>query len=382
MASVPETILWASISALAYVYAGYPLILLVARAWCRNRHGSRLPAAQIPSVSVVVAAQNEESTINRRIANILAQGDAVREVIIGSDGSSDQTAEVARKYPDNRIIVLEFKRRRGRALVHNNCVQIASGDIVVFTDAATEFKPGFIPAIAGPFTDQEVGVASGTLLWRTAAGEGMGMYWKIEMMLRGLESDLGLLASASGACMAVRRSCYERLLSHEDIDDSAPLHAIRKGYRVVHVPDALASDEEAPSARSEFGARSRMVNKGLVSTLRALLTTNPLVHPGLWWSALSHKVLRWLTPVFTLLIFAAAFGPHMEPYRPWVLLSFGTVGAVVFVGAAAEVLRIRIPAVSLAWRLAIVNLGMLTGLLQAVRRQRISAYEASPRLRH
>lgn len=377
IAIVPGVLFWGSISALAYIYVGYPLILFFLRRTRRHKIAGHTLDARPSPVSVIIAAHNEGAIINRRIANILAQGDTVSEVIVGSDGSTDATVRVASAYPDDRVRVLDFPQRRGRALVHNDCMQSASGEIVIFTDAATEFKPGFITAITGPFADPDVAITTGALMWRSTAGEGMGIHWKLEMMLRRLESDLRLLATASGACMAVRKSCYKRLLPYEDLDDSAPLHAVRSGHRVVHVPGALAVDEEAPSARSEFRARNRMVTQSLACTVRTLLATSPLASPGLWWSALSHKVLRWLTPVFAVAILLAALGPGMGSYREWVLPACGVLGAAVFAGGIGEMLRIRIPGASLAWRLAVANLGMLAGLLQVTRGRRVSSYEPS-----
>ena len=202
------------------------------------------------SLSIIVPAHNEAALIRNRIANVLSQGELVHEVIIGSDGSDDETAAIARRYPDARVKVLEFPDRRGRALVCNDCVAAATGQIVVLTDADTQFKPEFLREIVRPFGDPSVAVAVGKLLWRSPGSEGAGVYWSMELALRSLESDLSLLATASGPCMAVRRSCYEPLLADEDPDFSTPIQVVRKGFRVVYAPTAVGH-----RCRSPVGSR-------------------------------------------------------------------------------------------------------------------------------
>lgn len=370
---------WLSLAGLAYVYVGYPVALLLWHFFRRVTRRATEPRSGMPSadppVSVVIAARNESSVITQRIANVLAQNGRIHEVIIGSDGSTDDTADIARWYPDERVKVLEFTRNRGKALVNNDCMRTATGQLVIFTDAETEFKPGFVELITEPFTDPAVGVAVGKLMWRSAAGEQLGAYWTLELALRALESDLGLLATGSGACMAVRRSCFKPLLPDEDVDFSTPIQVVRRGMAVVYVPEAVATDAVAPSARAEFRARSRMVTKNLTGTLRELRRANPVRYPGLWWSVLSHKVLRWLTPLFALVLPIAVLGPGTAQVRPLVLMCYALASLAALTGAAAEARQSRLPVATLVWSLAVANAGMLAGLIRAAVGRRTSNWE-------
>jgi hypothetical protein len=197
----------------------------------------------------------------------------------------------------------------------------------------------------------------------------------MELVLRGLESDLGLLATASGPGMAVRRACYEPLLADEDPDFSTPIQVVRKGFSVVYAPEAVATDALPPSARAEYRARSRMVTKNFVGTLRELARISPRRHPGLWWSLLSHKLLRWMTPVFVILILVSALGPGMEQVRSLILTCYCVGGLAVLAGALSELLGTQLPIATQAWNLAVVNTGMLVGLLRAAYGGRITSWE-------
>ncbi len=365
---------WICVFLLLYTYAGYPALLALLQGSSKSSDSYRDQGPIDSPISVVVLAHNESSVIERRISNILAQDASIGEVIIGSDGSTDDTAQLASNYPDSRVRVLEFPNQRGRALVTNDCVSAAAHGIIVFTDAETHFRPGFVYAISQPFIDPKVGVAVGRLLWRDGGRERAGLYWALELSLRSLESRLGLLATASGPGMAIRKSCFEPLLPDEDVDFSTPICAMRKGFKVVYTTEAVASDATSPSAAAEFRARTRMVTKNMAGTLRELRKVNVMSRPGLWWSIVSHKLLRWMTPLFVIGIPFAVWGPATAALRPIVFGLYGTVGAAVALGAAASRRGRRIPLATHAWSLAVVNAGMLAGLFQAGLGRRISTY--------
>ena len=366
---------WISLLSLAYVYAGYPAFLVAGHTVTRSASQTTAQQGPVAPLSIIVPARNEAALIMGRIANIFSQSEFVHEVIIGSDGSDDATASIARSYPDARVRVLEFPDRRGRALVCNDCVAAATGQIVVLTDADTRFKPGFLKEIARPFADPSVAVAVGKLLWRSAGNERAGVYWSMELALRSLESGLRLLATASGPCMAVRRSCYEPLLPDEDPDFSTPIQVVRRGFRVIYTPMAVATDAVPPSARAEFRARSRMVTKNFVGTARELVRISPLKHPGIWWSILSHKLLRWISPLFMIVVPIAVLGPGTTQARPVVLGCYGLGAIAILVGGIADLREIRLPIATQAWNLAVVNAGMLVGLARAACGRRIATYE-------
>lgn len=370
---------WVALAAVAYTYIGYPVLLLCAhfiRPPSRRRSpGSQHQLAPVATVSVVIAVRNEASIVTRRISNVLAQSGHVREVIIGSDGSIDDTVKVARSYPDKRVKVLDFAANRGKALTANDCMSLATGEIVILTDADTEFKPGFINEIVRPFNDPDVGVTVGKLLWRYPDGDRAGAYWSLELALRSLESRQGLLSTATGACMAVRRSCFDPLRADEDMDFTTPIRVVRQGFRVEYVAGAVATDVQPPSVQAEFRARSRTVTRNFAGTARELCHMNPGHNPGLWWSILSHKMLRWLTPVFLIAMPVAAAGSGVSSLREVVLGSYGLAAAAIAAGGYANWRGSRLPVVTLAWNLAVINAGMLAGVTWAMFGRRVTTWE-------
>ena len=364
---------------LAYTYLGYPLLLALFARFLSHQEEPTVHASPAP-VSVIIAAYNEERHIVQRLHNILAQADErLMEIIVGSDGSTDGTVERARSVNDPRVRVLDFPQNRGRAIVHNDCVAHARGDILVFTDAATEFAPGFLAAITAPFADPSVGCTVGHLKWRNvgddaAAGESEGLYWAYELWIRAQESRLGILATGTGACMAVRRDLFRPLRPDEDVDFTTVMDVLARGYRVVYVPEAIATDEVPATHEGEIRLRSRIVVKNLVGILRKLPEMPPHRFPAVWWGLFSHKILRWLTPVFLLVAFVTNALLLDEPLYRGIFIA-----QLAFYGLSLAALRFpwlgeRVPGARVAAGFLVMNVGLLLGLIQILRGVRIATY--------
>ena len=301
-----EFLFWAGISVIGWVYIGYPLTVWVLT---RTRRSpdlvSRIAESDLPKVSVLVAAHNEQEVIEGKLQNTLEQSypsDRI-EVIVASDGSTDRTLAIARQFDDPRVRVLEFTENRGRALVHNDVVEAARGEILVFTDADTELDAGFLRNCASRFADPGVGCVVGTLNYRargSTIASYQGLYWRYELGIRALEGQLGILATGTGACMALRKPLFRRLAGREDVDFTSPLDVVLQGFRVVHASDALAYDSPPASASSELRARIRMTSRNFIGTLHKWGLVNWFKHPAVSFGLLSHKVLRWLIPYFML----------------------------------------------------------------------------------
>ena len=300
-----------SLSALLYTYLGYPLTL-----WrlSRRRQFSSTPASsEPPTVSVIIAAYNEEKEIQERITNVFSSDyplDRI-EVIIASDGSTDRTAEQARSLKDSRVVVLDFPQNRGRAMVHNDGAATATGEILVFSDAQSRFSPTFLRNITAPFSDPKVGCVTGVLEFinrvSTSLGESRGMYWTFEYLLRDLSSRAGLLAVASGACMAVRRELFRPFTAPtDDVDFITPIDVVTQGRRVVHRNDAVTQELMFVQPRAELRSRIRMTSRNWIGTWRRLRSCSVWKYPWLWWCLVSHKFLRWLTPLFLLGVFVGS----------------------------------------------------------------------------
>jgi len=372
---------------LFYIYFGYFFLLNLLLLIVGSRHIKK--GAISPSVSVVIAAHNEEAVIKVRIEDVLEQeypADRL-EIIVGSDGSTDMTNEIvmscAQNLPD-RIKLLSHPEQRGRASIHNDAVRLAKGEIIVFTDADTRFHPSFLKSIVANFADPQVGCVSGNLLYQntssTSVTRGLGLYWRYEKKLRQLETLLGSNCFSSGACMAIRKSIFRPLHAAEDVDSVCPLDAIAVGYRVVYDPEAIAYDAIPSSIEGEIKTRVRLVLQNMRGPWQRKMLLNPFRNPLYFWTFLSHKTLRWLTPYFLLLTFLTnALLLCLDPYPLWtlVMVSQLTFYSVAFIGYVFEQHGQRIPVVSTVLTFCVVNIGFLVGTLRFLRGRQISSYRST-----
>jgi cellulose synthase/poly-beta-1,6-N-acetylglucosamine synthase-like glycosyltransferase len=257
-----------------------------------------------PLITVIIAVFNEEANIKRRIENLRSlEGGYPLEIVIGSDGSTDNTVEVSRSlgYPEVKVFV--FEENRGRAMVHNDCVVSANGEIVLFTDAETIFEKDFLENIIPHFEDPSVGAVSGRIFYlnedKTDIGRSAGLYWKYEERLRVAESRLGIFGFGTGAALAMRKEAYRPIGPTEDVDYAATLEAAAKGYKVLYEPRARAYDYISETPAGAFKTRIRQTSRCFKSVLRRIFSTHILQkRPSLWAAALVHKTFRHLSPFF------------------------------------------------------------------------------------
>jgi len=294
-------VFWVSFALLVYVYIGYPLVAaLRARLWPKPR----LRAPIEPSISIVVMAHDEAERIGPRIENLLALDyprDKV-EIVIGSDGSTDDTVQRALSYADRGVTVCAFTQHRGKPATINAVVPMVHGDIVVFADARQRFEPQTVRELAANFADPAVGGASGELVLAAhdgtaAAGHGTAFYWRYEKCIRSTEGRADSTIGATGAIYAIRRELFEPIPDDTLLDDVLiPLRIVRRGYRMVFEPNARALDHASSTARQEFVRKTRTIAGMFQLIAREGWLLNPLRN-RLWFETISHKVLRLALPM-------------------------------------------------------------------------------------
>lgn len=292
---------WTALAGLAYIYVGYPLLVA---GLGRLFPLQRLRSPQTCQVSVVISTYNDGPLLAQKLDSLLAmeQAEQIVEILIGSDGSTDHTAELLASYPDRRVRCLEFPVRRGKPAVINSLVPECRGEIVLLTDVRQQFDARFLVECLANFADPCVGVVSGELVLKAAEGdstaaEGIGLYWRYEKFLRRAESGFRGVPGATGACYAIRRTAWQPIPDATILDDVAiPMHAIAQGYRCVFEPRAVAYDRPAQSTQQE-GIRKRRTIAGAAQLVRLFpLWVIPGGHP-LGFEFCSHKLLRLLSPL-------------------------------------------------------------------------------------
>lgn len=323
-----------SLAAVGFAYVGYPiLIYCLSKVFGRSTKPTALADGQVPSVSLLIAAYNEEDEIEQRLRNaMLLDYPADRlEVVIASDGSTDRTNGIVRQISSEfpgRIRLFDFPENRGKASVLNEAVPMLRGEIVVLSDANTTMREDSIRRLTDWFAQPEIGVVCGRLVMTDPkTGNNVdSMYWKYETFLKKCESKLGALLGSNGAIYGIRRDLFPGVPHGTIIDDFyIPLEAKRRsGCRIVYDTRAVACEETAPSIRDEFHRRSRIGAGGFQSI--GMLW--PLLSPSHGWVAFAffcHKVLRWICPFLLIAAFVSnLFLLHTDVGR--VVMAFQVTG--------------------------------------------------------
>ena len=295
-------LLLTSVSIVAYAYLGYPLLVFVcARCFgCKPRRPC-VEERDLPTLSLLIAAYNEQSDIGRRIDNALELDYPPHklEIVIASDGSSDQTNEIVRSYEKHGVRLLAFPHRRGKATVLNESIPKLAGDIVMLSDANTFTHASAAERLAAWFQDPQIGVVCGRLvLTDPTTGRNVdSLYWKYETFLKKCEGRLGALLGSNGAIYAIRKSLFNGIPANTIIDDFLiPLLARQSsGCRIVYDQDAVAVEETPAKIASEFHRRARIGAGGFQSIQHLARLLSPR-HGWVSFAFWSHKILRWLSP--------------------------------------------------------------------------------------
>jgi cellulose synthase/poly-beta-1,6-N-acetylglucosamine synthase-like glycosyltransferase len=379
-----RVLFWAAASLIGYTYAAFPLLVL-ARARLRPRPVAAGPIT--PTVSIIIAAYNEEQVIGEKVANLLAldyPADRV-QVIVASDGSADGTVAAARAAAQEggheRLTVLDLPRT-GKAGVLNRAVAEASGDILVFSDANSMFAADALRELVAPFADPSVGGVAGDQRYLPDGGlsgsaSGERGYWDIDRMIKQAESTGGNVISATGAIYAIRRSLFTTVPEGVTDDFATSTAVIAHGHRLVFAPSAAAYEPVGASAAVEYGRKVRVMTRGLngVVARRALL--NPRRHGFYAVQLFSHKVLRRLMAIPLLMLLASTL--RLARRSPFYALLALAQSGLYGLGAAGLALgrrplgRHRLLAMPAYF--CLVNIASLQALLNVLRRRSVNRWE-------
>jgi glycosyltransferase involved in cell wall biosynthesis len=307
-----KLLFWLALGWLAYVYAGYPLLLALLAALRRPPDLRAAGPGEERSVTLIVSAYNEERVIREKVENALSLDyPADRfELMVVSDACSDRTDEIVQGFGDPRVRLLRMPQRGGKTAGLNAAVLAARGEIIVFSDANAMYERGAIRALVGPFRDPRVGAVTGEQRYHAAdggsAGEGEGLYWQYELAIKRLESTVSSVIGGDGAIYAIRRELYWPMRPEDVSDFVNPLQIVAAGQRNLFQPAAAAYEHSGDSDLKEFRRKVRIVNQSWSAVWKLGGLLNPLRHGAVAWQIWSHKVLRWLALVPLVLLFAAS----------------------------------------------------------------------------
>jgi cellulose synthase/poly-beta-1,6-N-acetylglucosamine synthase-like glycosyltransferase len=306
---IAALVFWISIGLILWTQAGYALALACLARVRPAPRPSATPAGELPSLSLIVAAHDEEQVIGGKVANALALDypRELLEVIVACDGCSDATAGRARSAGADLVLELP---RGGKIRAQDAAVAQARGAVLAFSDANALWEPAAARALVAAFAEPRVGYACGQVRFvQGAAGpEGSnqeGVYWRYEMAIRGWESRLSSITAGNGAIYATRREAYlnvDPIMGH---DLSLPFNMVKRGLRAVYVPEARASEKMVPSLGGEFARKRRMMSHTWPILLRGGMLSPRGYTPGYAAMIVSHRLLRYASPGLHLLALAA-----------------------------------------------------------------------------
>ncbi len=364
---------WISAGLIVYAHVGYPFLLRLLVALRRQRPTPpRLE--DLPRVSLIVAAYDEEEVIADKVANALAL-DYPRErleLIVASDGSGDATAERARAAGADLVLELP---RGGKLLAQNAAVERASGEILVFSDANSVWAPDALRQLVAPFAKPDVGYVCGQVRFLDSDGGNLeGAYWRYEMAVREMESALAGVTAGNGAIYAVRREAYLPLAPSASHDLSFPFELAKRGRRSLYAPEARAEEKMVPTLEGEF-ARKRRMMAGLWDIVVGERMISPRGYSALYaFEILSHRLLRYLTPFLHLVAFLANLallgrgGVYVVTYG----IQLAVIAAAILGG------QFRIAPFRIARYYALTTLSIAAGLWDRLRKGPPAAWEKAP----
>jgi len=329
-------VFWAAAGLLFLAYPGYPLLL---RGISGRRAAPFADSADPPacSVAVVLVVRNEAARMDARLRNLLDSTVETREIIVVCDGCSDSTAAVAKAAGHPAIQVIEVPEPRGKPAGLNIGVQAATADVVVLCDARQRFESSTIPRLLRWFADPDTGAVSGALeieSSQSSSGRGVDAYWRLEKLIRQMESDLDSAVGCTGAVYALRRACFQPLPEDTLLDDVVePMLITAQGKRVRFDATALAYDPQTLDGALEQRRKVRT----LAGNFQMLARYPAWMLPGghrLWWQLVLHKYLRLAGPFLLMLTLAASLALLDRPFFQVAAAAHGPAALLAGIGLA------------------------------------------------
>ncbi len=377
-----EILFWFALSIVVYVYAAYPALLWLASRLLGRRRRDADPASW-PIVTLVISAYNEEASIRQKIANTLAidYPTSQLEVLVVSDASDDRTDAIVREFEMQRVRLLRMPKRGGKTEGLNRAVSVAHGEILVFSDANAMYRLDALKALVRGFTNPNVGAVIGESTYEsgdTDAQRSEGLYWRYETWLKEMESHIGSVVGGDGAIYALRKSLYTPMPPDALSDFVNPLQVVRQGYRCIYSRSAQSVEAAADDFGKEFRRKVRIVNRAWRATMSMPAMLNPLRFGWFAVALISHKLLRWLVPMFLILVLVSNMTLLDTSRFYWLTLIIQAAfyGAAIFACVRRERSQLP-PLLYIPYYFCLVNIASFWGIWQAFRGETYTTWETA-----
>lgn len=370
---VTEVIWWICFFIAVYTYVGYGILIyfLVLLKRVLKKSAIKQKPYSLPSLCIIVAAYNEEAFIEAKIHNTLNldyPSEKIKYFFI-TDGSTDRTSDIVKKYPEVRH--LHRPERKGKIAAVQRAMQFVDTQVVIFTDANTFLNKEAALLLVQPYRNPRIGVVAGEKRVHvkekdSAAGAGEGFYWKYESLLKKWDAELYSVVGAAGELFSIQSDLYEAVPEDTIIEDFyMTLRIAQKGYKIAYEPAAFALESPSASVKEELKRKVRIAAGGIQAIVRLKSLLNPLKYGLLSFQYLSHRVLRWtLTPfsLIVLLLFNLLLISKLFFTFTFIIQFLFYVSALM--GYFLEGKSIKVKVFFIPYYFVIMNLAVLRGMMK------------------
>lgn len=382
---------WISLFVIIYTFIGYGIVLYI---FVKLKRLFTKPvnygiASDLPTVTILVAAYNEEELIVEKVNNTLALNypKDILQILFITDGSTDKTVEKIENC--NGVTVLHQDGRAGKMAAIKRAIPFINGAITIFTDANTFLNKDAVLELVKHYQNPKVGAVAGEKRIfveekADASSAGEGFYWKYESALKKWDYELYSNVGAAGELFSIRTSLYQPVESDTIIDDHMiAMRIAEKGYIIAYEPNAYATETASANTKEELKRKIRIAAGGMQSILRLKKAANPFYYPVLTFQYISHRVLRWtITPLLLIAVFVL---------NVYIVLNLDTLiyqlilcGQISFyllsiMGWLFESKNIRIKVFFIPYYFCVMNYAVLAGIIRYFKKNQSAAWEKSQR---
>jgi cellulose synthase/poly-beta-1,6-N-acetylglucosamine synthase-like glycosyltransferase len=374
-----EIVFWLCGAAILYAYAGYPLLLMLA-SLVRSRPVKK--AEFRPIVTVLITAYNEERDLQAKLENTLALDypNDLLEILVASDCSSDRTDEIVRSFASRGVRLHRQPQRLGKTAAQNAAVELARGEIILFSDATTLYQPDVLKVMMPAFADVGVGCVAGRLIYvdpsKSSIGQGARSYWGYESFLKKHESQVCSLIGVSGCLYAVRRSAYVPMYHEACSDFLIATKVMEQGLRAIYEPAAVCYEETNRLPSKELQMRVRVITQTFTDLWRHRTMMNPFRSGFYAVELISHKVMRYMVPFLLLLMFLCSI--VLAPYSLLYLTILGVELTFILMAVVAwrlEAANISSRILTLPYYFVVANLASMLAVYKFLTGERYARWE-------
>ncbi|MBT1704470.1 glycosyltransferase family 2 protein [Chryseosolibacter indicus] len=388
MTELAFSIFWLGVLIIFYTYLGYGFIISLIAKFVKRKHYEVLSDKDLPEITVLIAAYNEQDYIVDKIENTLSLDYPSEKlsVVFVTDGSSDSTPEIIRQYPN--VTLYHEPQRKGKIHAVNRVMRFITTPIVIFSDANTFLNKEALKNIVRHYQDEKVGGVAGEkrIFKKTednASGAGEGLYWKYESFLKRKDSEVYSVVGAAGELFSVRTALYEEPGENIIIEDFyMSLSICSKGYRFIYEPNAYATETASASVKEEWKRKVRICAGAFQAMVKLGYLLNPFKYGMLSFQYISHRVLRWtLAPLALPFIFISNLWLAMQ-YNPfYITASLGQIAfyALAFIGYFVSNKKVSIKGFFVPYYFCVMNFSVYAGFVRFLKGKQSVVWEKSRR---